>query len=36
MFVPAFATSVIIERIGCYLSGPEDNTYGLPAAAMGA
>jgi phosphatidylglycerol---prolipoprotein diacylglyceryl transferase len=30
IFVPAFATSVIIGRIGCYLSGLEDNTYGLP------
>ena len=29
IFVPAFATSVIIGRIGCYLSGIEDNTYGL-------
>jgi phosphatidylglycerol:prolipoprotein diacylglycerol transferase len=32
IFVPAFATSVIIGRIGCYLSGLEDNTYGLPTA----
>ena len=30
IFVPAFATSVIIGRIGCYLSGLQDNTYGLP------
>lgn len=30
IFVPAFATSVIIGRIGCYLSGLEDNTYGIP------
>jgi phosphatidylglycerol:prolipoprotein diacylglycerol transferase len=30
IFVPAFATSVVIGRIGCYLSGLEDNTYGLP------
>jgi phosphatidylglycerol:prolipoprotein diacylglycerol transferase len=30
IFVPAFAVSVIIGRIGCYLSGLEDNTYGLP------
>lgn len=32
IFVPAFATSVVIGRIGCYLSGLEDNTYGLPTA----
>ena len=32
IFVPAFATSVVIGRIGCYLSGIEDNTYGLPTA----
>jgi phosphatidylglycerol---prolipoprotein diacylglyceryl transferase len=30
IFVPAFATSVVIGRIGCYLSGLDDNTYGLP------
>ena len=30
IFVPAFAISVIIGRIGCYLSGLEDNTYGPP------
>jgi prolipoprotein diacylglyceryltransferase len=30
IFVPAFATSVIIGRIGCFLSGMEDNTFGLP------
>lgn len=28
IFVPAFATSVVIGRWGCYLSGLEDNTYG--------
>jgi prolipoprotein diacylglyceryltransferase len=28
IFVPAFATSVIIGRWGCYLSGLEDQTYG--------
>jgi prolipoprotein diacylglyceryltransferase len=32
IFVPAFATSVVIGRIGCYVSGLEDNTYGLPTA----
>lgn len=32
IFVPAFATSVVIGRVGCYLSGLEDNTYGLPTA----
>ncbi len=30
IFVPAFVTSVIIGRIGCYLSGLEDKTHGLP------
>ena len=28
IFVPAFATSVVIGRWGCYLSGIEDHTYG--------
>jgi phosphatidylglycerol---prolipoprotein diacylglyceryl transferase len=28
IFVPAFATSVVIGRWGCFLSGLEDNTYG--------
>ena len=32
IFVPAFATSVVIGRFGCYLSGLEDNTHGLPTA----
>lgn len=32
IFVPAFATSVVVGRIGCFLSGLEDNTYGLPTA----
>jgi phosphatidylglycerol:prolipoprotein diacylglycerol transferase len=32
IFVPAFAMSVIVGRIGCYLSGLEDNTYGSPTA----
>lgn len=30
LFVPAFATSVTVGRIGCYLSGLADNTYGTP------
>ena len=30
IFVPAFATSVSVGRWGCYLSGLEDNTYGIP------
>ena len=30
VFVPAFATSVGVGRIGCYLSGIADNTYGTP------
>ncbi len=29
IFVPAFATSVTIGRIGCYLSGLADNTHGI-------
>jgi phosphatidylglycerol---prolipoprotein diacylglyceryl transferase len=32
IFVPAFATSVVVGRIGCYLSGLPDNTYGIPSA----
>jgi phosphatidylglycerol---prolipoprotein diacylglyceryl transferase len=30
LFVPAFATLVVVGRIGCALSGIEDNTYGTP------
>lgn len=29
LFVPAFATSVMIGRWGCFLSGLEDNTHGI-------
>lgn len=29
LFVPAFATSVMIGRWGCYFSGLEDQTYGI-------
>ena len=29
IFVPAFVTSVGVGRIGCYLSGISDNTYGI-------
>jgi phosphatidylglycerol:prolipoprotein diacylglycerol transferase len=32
IFVPAFATSVMVGRWGCYLSGLEDQTYGRPTA----
>lgn len=32
IFVPAFATSVTVGRIGCFLSGLSDNTYGTPTA----
>ncbi len=32
IFVPAFATSVAVGRWGCFLSGLEDNTYGIPTA----
>ncbi len=30
IFVPAFATSVIVGRWGCFLSGLEDETHGTP------
>jgi prolipoprotein diacylglyceryltransferase len=30
IFVPAFATTVIVGRWGCFLAGLEDNTYGTP------
>jgi prolipoprotein diacylglyceryltransferase len=30
IFVPAFATSAMVGRWGCYLSGLDDNTYGTP------
>jgi len=30
IFVPAFATSVTIGRFGCFLSGLNDQTYGVP------
>ena len=29
LFVPAFATSVVIGRWGCFLSGLDDQTYGI-------
>ena len=29
IFVPAFATTVIVGRWGCFFSGIEDNTYGI-------
>lgn len=32
IFVPAFATSVVVGRIGCFLAGLKDNTYGIPTA----
>jgi phosphatidylglycerol:prolipoprotein diacylglycerol transferase len=32
IFVPAFATSVMIGRWGCFFSGIEDNTYGTPTS----
>lgn len=32
IFVPAFCTSVAIGRIGCFLSGMEDETHGTPTA----
>lgn len=30
IFVPAFATSVMVGRWGCYLAGLPDETYGTP------
>ena len=30
IFVPAFATSVVVGRWGCYLAGLADETYGTP------
>ncbi len=32
IFVPAFATSVVIGRWGCFLSGLEDHTHGTVTA----
>lgn len=32
IFVPTFATLVIVGRIGCALSGLEDHTFGLPTS----
>jgi phosphatidylglycerol---prolipoprotein diacylglyceryl transferase len=32
IFVPAFATTVVIGRWGCFLSGLADETYGTPSA----
>jgi phosphatidylglycerol:prolipoprotein diacylglycerol transferase len=32
IFVPAFATSVVVGRWGCFFSGIEDNTYGVPTS----
>ncbi|MGB3146951.1 MAG: prolipoprotein diacylglyceryl transferase family protein [Paracoccaceae bacterium] len=31
IFVPAFCTSVIVGRIGCFLAGLADDTYGTPS-----
>lgn len=32
IFAPSFAASVAIGRLGCFLSGLEDNTHGTPTA----
>ncbi len=32
IFVPAFATSVVVGRWGCFLSGLQDETHGTPTA----
>jgi phosphatidylglycerol---prolipoprotein diacylglyceryl transferase len=31
IFVPAFATTIVIGRWGCFLSGLQDETYGTPS-----
>lgn len=30
LFVPTFATLIVVGRIGCALSGLDDHTYGVP------
>ncbi len=32
IFVPAFATTVVVGRWGCYLSGLKDETHGTPSS----
>ncbi|MBI3982040.1 MAG: prolipoprotein diacylglyceryl transferase [Gemmatimonadetes bacterium] len=32
IFVPAFCTSVVVGRLGCFLAGLEDFTHGTPTA----
>ena len=32
IFVPAFATTVVVGRWGCFLSGLKDETYGIPSS----
>ena len=32
IFVPGFAIAVIVGRIGCFLAGLPDNTYGTPTS----
>lgn len=32
IFVPAFATAVVVGRWGCFLTGLEDKTYGTPTS----
>lgn len=32
IFVPAFTTSVVVGRWGCFLSGLDDETFGTPTA----
>jgi phosphatidylglycerol---prolipoprotein diacylglyceryl transferase len=32
IFVPAFATTVVVGRWGCFLSGLKDETHGTPSA----
>ena len=32
VFVPAFCVAVVVGRVGCFLAGLPDQTYGIPSA----
>jgi phosphatidylglycerol---prolipoprotein diacylglyceryl transferase len=34
VFVPAFAMSIMVGRIGCFMAGLEDYTYGTPTTVL--
>jgi phosphatidylglycerol---prolipoprotein diacylglyceryl transferase len=34
VFVPAFAMSIMVGRIGCFMAGLEDYTYGTPTSIL--